>query len=254
MKIAVKNIILISIVSLLFIACTPQQDNVKSVFQTNSATLIKKNIRDIQEKLKEFKEKLDIRNPEQYSKTFESRIYKLLNDLDASFVLKHENNILTNYKDYLEVAFSKDDVNIRNDYLILGIYYHVYHSFNLKDSHKIGAFEYDKEKLQKLNQNLQIIRWKIRTQRDSNSNYLFLTWQNNWQIELEKRLRENNELSYDIINNLEFIKDKRESIFDSSNFTFEVLLTQMIDDVKSSLKSLGDEPKELGIKALFLFL
>ncbi len=251
---AVKNILIIFITSLLFTACVPKQDDVKSVFQTNSATIIKKDYKDIQKHLISLKKKLDLRNPKSFSKKYEKRIYTLLNEMDGSFVLKYKNQVLTKYKDYLQIAFSKDDIVNRNDYLILGIYYLIHDTYNLNDSHKIGAFEYDEEKLKKMHANLQIIRWKIKYDKDLNGNYLFLTWQNNWQVELQKIFKEEEIIDYSKIKDLKYIKENKETIFSSSNFSFEVLLTQMIDDVENSLQALGEEPKELTVKTLFLFL
>ncbi|MCP4970392.1 MAG: hypothetical protein GY932_07355 [Arcobacter sp.] len=95
--------------------------------------------------------------------------------------MKYKNNTLDNYKDYLQIAFSKDYIPCRNDYLILGLYYLVYDLYDIEDSHKVIALEYDKNKLHKLYKNLQVIKWKIKVNRDFKGNYLFKTWQNNWQ-------------------------------------------------------------------------
>ena len=64
-------------------------------------------------------------------------------------------------------------------------------------------------------------------------------------------------MTEDEIKMLESIKEDKESVFDPSNFSFEVILTQMIDRVEDSLKALGEEPKKLSVTALrsiFLFL
>lgn len=251
---AVKSIFFIFISSLLFTACVPKQDDVKEVFQTNSATIIKKDYKDIQKRLITFKKKLDLRNPKAYSKKYEKRIYTLLNDMDGTFVLKYRNQVLKKYKDYLQVAFSKDDIVNRNDYLILGIYYLIHDTYNLNDSHKLGAFEYDEEKLKKMHTNLRLLKWKIKHEKDLDGNYLFLTWQNNWQVELQKVLKQKEKIEYSDIENLKYIKEKKETIFSPSNFSFEIILTKMIDDVENSLQALGEEPKELTVKTLFLFL
>ena len=251
------RIITLIIVMLFFSSCVPTNDDVKSVFQTNSATSMKNDSKNLQKLLVEFKIKLDKRNPNNFSKRLESRIYSTIKSQDKKFYLRYKNNILDNYKDYLQIAFSKDEVFPRNDYLILGLYYLINSSYEMDEGHRITALEYDKEKLNKLYKNLQIIKWKIKVDKDLENNYLFLTWQNNWQIQLDKKLKNNEKLSLDEIKMLESIKGNKETVLDPSNFSFEVILTQMTDKVENSLKALGKEPQKLSMTALrsiFLFL
>lgn len=242
---------------LFFSGCLPKQEDVNNILQTNSATIIKNDYKNIQKLLLNFKEKLDKRNPSSYDENLSPRLYKLISELENNFLLKYKNNLLENYKDYLQIAFSKDEIPSRNDYLVLGIYYLMHTSYKIEEGHKVIALEYDTTDLHRLYKNLQIIKWKIKVDRDINQNYLFKTWQNNWQIELEKRVRNGEELSFNDLQNLEYIKSKKESLLDPSNFSFEVILTQMIDNVRNSLKALGEEPTNLTVGALrsiFLFL
>jgi len=248
----IKALSLLTLV-LFFSGCIPKQEDVKDTFQSNSANTIKKDYKKIQKHLLTLKEKLDKRNPEAYSKKLSPRIYKLISELENNFLLKYKKTTLSNYKDYLQIAFSKDTIALRNDYLILGLYYLVYDSYKISEGHKLIALEYDKEKLIKLHKNLQILKWKLKVDKDIFGNYLFLTWQNNWQIELSKKIK-NNQIPYEKIVELKSIKEKKENLLDPSNFSFEVLLTQMIDNVENSLITLGEEPKELTVKAMFLFL
>lgn len=250
----VRNLILTFGLLLLFSGCLPKSEDVKSVFQTNSATIIKKDQERLQSLLLDFKKKLDLRNPRAFSEQNRDKINFLIKNSNKKFLLKYKNTVLENYKDYLQLAFSKDDIQIRNDYLILGIYYLIDHAYDLSTSYKVGAFEYDREKLDRLYKNLQIIKWKIKVNKDLNNDYLFLTWQNNWQIEFDKKLRKNKNFSYKKLHELKYIKEKKETILDPSNFSFEVLLTKMIDSAENSLRALGEEPKELTVKAMFLFL
>ena len=63
--------------------------------------------------------------------------------------------------------------------------------------------------------------------------------------------------SWEMLENLSFIKNQKETILDPSNFNFEILLNQMIFHVKNSAKIIGDEPLDIGIDAmisLVLFL
>ncbi|WP_072682555.1 hypothetical protein [Arcobacter sp. LA11] len=248
------KVLSLCILVLFFSGCMPKQEDVKDAFQSNSANIIKKDYKKIQKHLLSFKEKLDKRNPQSYSKNLSPRIYRLINDLEKDFLLKYKKSTLSNYKDYLQIAFSKDNIVSRNDYLILGLYYLIYDSYELDKGHRVIALEYDKEKLGKLHKNLQILKWKLKVDKDVFGNYLFLTWQNNWQIELAKKSKDNEQISYEKIAELKFIKENKESVFDHSNFSFEILLTQMIDNVENSLTALGEEPKELTVKAMFLFL
>ncbi len=211
------------------------------------------NYKKIQKYLISFKEKLDKRNPNSYSKDLSPRIYRLINEFENDFLLKYKKSTLSNYKDYLQIAFSKNNIESRNDYLVLGLYYLIHDSYDISNGHKIIALEYDKNMLDRLHKNLQILKWKIKVDKDVYGNYLFLTWQNNWQVELSKKSKDN-KLSYEKIPELKFIKENKESILDPSNFSFEVLLTQMITNVENSLLALGEEPKELTVKAMFLFL
>lgn len=248
------KIFFLSILLLSFSGCIPKQDDVQDVFQSNSANTIKNDYKKIQKHLISFKEKLDKRNPTSYSKELSPRIYRLINELENDFLMKYKQNTLTNYKDYLQMAFSKDNIASRNDYLILGLYYLIHNSYEIDKGHIIIALEYDKEKLSRLHKNLQILKWKLKVDKDIDENYLFLTWQNNWQIEFAKKSKKTEKISYKEISELKFIRENKESILDPSNFSFEVLLTQMIDNVENSLTALGEEPKELTFKAMFLFL
>jgi len=250
----VKNLILVLGLMLLFSGCLPKSEDVQTAFQTNAATIIKNDQKRLQSLLLKFKKKLDLRNPSAYNKNDKENIYSLIEKSNKKFLLKYKNTLLENYKDYLQLAFTKDDMQMRNDYLVLGIYYLIDNAYDLDTSYKVAALEYDKDKLDKLYKNLQIIKWKIKVDKDLHGNYLFLTWQNNWQIELAQKLRENESFSYENLHDLKYIKEKKETILDSSNFSFEVLLTQMIDSAENSLRALGEEPKELTVKAMFLFL
>ncbi|PLY07783.1 MAG: hypothetical protein C0625_04245 [Arcobacter sp.] len=253
-----KNILILSLVFTFFLSgCVPKQETLKDALQTNSANIMKKDYKNIQKVLISFKEKIDKRNPNAYSKNLSKRIYRLIHELNNNFLLKYKNTTLENYKDYLHIAFSKDEINKRNDYLILGLYYLVHYSYEIDKGHRIIALEYDKEKLHNLYKNLQIIKWKIKVDKDVHGNYLFLTWQNNWQIELEKRLKNKEEISLNTFLDLNHIKNKQETFLDHSNFSFEVQLTQMIDSVKNSLEALCEEPTDLSVMALksvFMFL
>ncbi len=251
------KIITLITITLFFSSCVPTQEDMKSVLQTNSATSIKNDSQDLQKLLVKLKGKLDKRNPNNFSKKLESRIYKTIKYQNKKLYIRYKDNILDNYKDYLQIAFSKDVVFPRNDYLVLGLFYLIDSSYEMDEGHRITALEYDKEKLNKLYKNLQIIKWKIKVDKDLNDDYLFLTWQNNWQIQLEKKLKNNEKLSLDEIKMLEAIKIDQESVLDPSNFSFEVILTQMIDRVGNSLHALGQEPQKLSVtalKSIFLFL
>jgi len=251
------GMITLIIVSLFFSSCVPTKDEVKSVFQTNSATSIKNDSKDLLKLLVKFKKKLDKRNPNNFSKKLESKINKTIKTENKKLYLRYKDNVLKNYKDYLQIAFSKGEVFPRNDYLVLGLYYLIDSSYEMDDGHRLTALQYDKIKLSKLYKNLQIIKWKIKVDKDLNEDYLFLTWQNNWQIQLEKKLKNNEKLSLDEIKMLKAINENTETMFDSSNFSFEVILTQMLDRVGDSLRALGEEPQNLSIGALrsvFLFL
>lgn len=249
----IVKIVFLTILLLSFSGCIPKQDDVKEVFQTNAATIIKHDYKRILQHLKEFKTKLDSRNPSSYDKKISKKIYNLIDSSDKIFLLKYKNIVLDNYKDYLQLAFSKDDISARNDYLVLGLYYMVYEAYSLDNQHKLLAMQYNIQKLQNLYKNLHVIRWKIKVDRDLNDKYLFLTWQNNWQIELEKKYKEKSFTSEDI-KNLEYIKNKKETIYSHSNFSFEVLLTQMIDATANSIRALGDEPRDLGVSAFKMFI
>ena len=253
-----KKILFLSLVfTFFFSGCIPKQETVEGVFQTNSANTIKKDYTNIQKLLINFKEKIDKRNPTAYNKNLSVRIYRLINESNNDFFLEFNNTTLENYKDYLQIAFSKDDIENRNDYLVLGLYYLVHSSYEIETGHKIVALEYDKNKLDKLYKNLQIIKWKIKVDRDVKGNYLFLTWQNNWQIELEKRLKNKENITLETFLDLRHIKSNEETFLDHSNFSFEVQLTQIIDSTKNSLEALGEEPTDLSVialKSVFMFL
>ena len=84
-----------------------------------------------------------------------------------------------------------------------------------------------------------------------------MTWQNNWQIELEKRMKNNEKITWHLIQSLEYIKNQKETLFSPSNSSFEVLMKEMLYRVKDSLKIMGEEPLDVSIevmKTLVFFL
>lgn len=255
---AIRNIFLGIVIIALFSGCiSATQERVEKLLQTNSANSMKKDYTQMIKELIIFKDKLDKRNPSAYDKMFSNQIYTEINNLTNTLTLKYENIQLHTYKEYLQIAFSKFEIKNRNDYLILGLYKEIYDAYDIQSGHQITALTYDKNKLQNLYQNLQILKWKITTARDAKDEYLFLTWQNNWQIELEKRLKQKEIKTYEDILNLKYIKEGKETLFSQSNMSFEVLLTSMLYHVKNSLETVGVEPVDVGlevVKTMFIFL
>lgn len=233
------------------------QDKVEKVFQTNSANSMKQDFKELTKQLITLKDRLDKRNPNAYNRTISNAIYTHLSNGKNAVSLKFNNVKLNTYKEYLQMAFSKESIQYRNDFLILGMYKEIYEAYEIKSGHQLTALAYDKQKLQNLYQNLQIIKWKLNTAKSAKDEYLFLTWQNNWQIELETALKQNQIHTYEDILNLRSIKEGHESLFSQSNPSFEVILTSMISRVKTSLETIGVEPVDVGIdtlKAMFIFL
>lgn len=241
---------LIFLFLIFFSGCATNQDEIRGAFQTNSAELISKDEKKLQKLLIKFKDKLDKRNPNNFNKNNEQKIYSVLKNFDKKMFLKYNGKVIRNYKDYLNLSFSKEKLLNRNDYLILGLRYMISYAYDTNSFHNLTALQFDKEKLIKLHKNLQVLKWKIKVDRDEIGNYLFLTWQNNWQIELKKRLAIAQDITYNDIKDLQSIKSRKESLFSHSNFSFEVILTQMIDSVENSLQALGEEPTDLSISAI----
>lgn len=254
----VKNIVLVLITIVLFSGCISiKKENLGEVFQSNGAIEIKKDYKKISKLVIKLKEKLDKRNPRAYDENMASKIYSQIDNLENNIDLKFKNSTVNSYKNYLQIAFSKDDIKNRNDYLILGLYKQIYDAYDMSSSYKMTAFSYDNEKLQRLYHNLQILSWKIKVEKDLNDNYLFLTWQNNWQIELEKKVKRGLKPTWKDFENLAYIKSGEENIFGYSNFSFEHTILHMKNRVEMTLERLGVEPTEMSInaiKSLFIFL
>ncbi len=253
-----KNIILLLITFTFFTGCISiKKENLQEVFQSTGAIEIKKDYKKIAKLTIKLKEKLDKRNPRAYDKKLASKIYSNIDNLENNIDLKFKNSSLGSYKSYLQIAFSKDDIKNRNDYLILGLYKQIYDAYDISSSYKMSAFSYDNEKLQRLYHNLQILSWKIKVEKDLAGNYLFLTWQNNWQIELEKKVKRGLKPTWKDFKNLAYIKNGQENIFGYSNFSFEHTILHMKNRVEMTLERLGVEPTEMSInaiKSLFIFL
>ena len=246
---------LIIILLLPFIGCSTSQPDIKSIMQTNNAERIRKNSKQIAKLLHEYKVKLDKRNPKNYNKSTSNIIKKEILDFQNELKLTSSTHEpFKNYVEYLNHAFSKNtNIINRNDYLIVGIYRMLFDAFLMNKSHKITALSYDLKKLQKAYRNLQILQWKIKTDRDLNNNYLFLTWQKNWQIELEKKTK-NKQIAYKTIKNLKHIKSSQESIFEPSNMSFEIIVNKMLLYLKDSIELLGGEPSNLSLMAIRFFI
>ncbi len=250
MNIKLVNILVIVFLVLFFYGCGFNKQSIQSMVRTNSSSEIEKYKNEITTSLLKYKKKLDLRNPNSYNKKLSKNI-KFQIETNQDYITILQNNIkLKTYDEYLHYAFLDEKVENRNDFLIIGLYKLIYKAYSLDDQHKFTALEHNKDELSKLYKYLQVLRWKIRTQKDINGKYLFNTWQNNWQLELLKRDR--NDLN--IIKDLEYIKSKKENILSPSNFSFEILFSRILLNVEYTLRKINIEPYEMSTQAIRSFI
>ncbi len=251
MLVKFKQFFLITVLISLLTGCIKPEEKMQEFLETDSATQVRQDYKNILESLVLFKTKLDRRNPNEFDKKLSNQIFQEIRSNQNNIKININNTPLIKYDDYFKFAFDKNSkLKNRNDFLILGIYKLIYEAYDLKKGHQITALTYNNEKLQKLHYYLQALKWRIKTAKNDNKEYLFLTWQKNWQIELERKINAGELPSWKMIENLKYIKEKKESIFESSNFSFEIILSRMIFDVKNTLKNIGEEPLDMGIEAL----
>lgn len=246
-----KQLLLIFLILTFFQGCITQK-TVQKTFQTKNAYTLDYLNEKIIDLILEYKVKLDKRNPN----GFNPQKKDFLSAVIEKKVTPREFKLL-GYKQfdnpslYLQYAFD-DNAQYRNDYLIIGLYAMIYEAYNMHSLHKLTAFDYNLEKLQTLYKNLQILQWKIKTAKDSNNKYLFLTWQNNWQIELNSKTRLSTKLKD--LKNLHHINTKEESLLDMSNSSFELITNQMLTYTDLAIHYRGGEAMELSLDMLTSFL
>ncbi|AOO66087.1 hypothetical protein [Sulfurospirillum halorespirans] len=238
----------------LFLLCgcaAPNQEKIGEVLQSHGATSLQYDFRKSVDNLILYKEKLDLRNPNGFSKESQKYIFTEMKNTKNTIRMQYNGAYLKTYDDYLRLAFDKNStIPERNDFLILGIYKLLWESYKIGEGHQITTLSYDEERFKKLYYYLEVIKWKIKTGKDDKGRYLFLTWQNNWQVEFQNKLLVGQSPSWEMLENLSSIKSRKESIQDSSNFNFEILLSQIIFHVKNSARLIGKEPVDIGIDAM----
>jgi hypothetical protein len=250
MKLISIQILFLIFISIFFQACAFNKSSLKSLAQSNSASQIEEYKVEILESLINYKNKLDLRNPSAFNKDIKDDIINEISINEDYIHIIQDGVKLETYEDYFYYAFSEKNINNRNDLLILGMYKLIFKAYAMERNHQFVSFSYNKEEMQNLHKYLQVIRWKIKTAKNEKGQYLFNTWQNNWQIELEKKYVGD----YNIINNLEYIKSEKETVYDYSNFSFEIVLSEIIVNVEHTLKKINVEPFEMGFSTLKSFI
>lgn len=235
--------------------CSSSQEKLGEVLQSKGATQMHRDFKKISENLIHYKKKLDLRNPKAFSKEAKQSILHEINLTRNTLSITYNGKKLITYDDYLRVAFDKSrPVVDRNDFLIVGLHKLLCETYQIDKGHQITTLSYQQEAFKRLYYYLEVIKWKIRTAKDKEGNYLFVTWQNNWQIELAQKMAKGIRPSWEILENLPSIKMQKETIFDPSNPNFEILMNHMIDHVKNSARIVGDEPVDIGIDAMVSFV
>lgn len=248
-----KLLFLLSI--LLFFGCSTHQEKLGEVLQSHGAATLRRDFKKISECLVTYKEKLDLRNPKAFSKESAYTITQAILNSHNTLRITHDGIMLKTYDDYLRVAFSKNpNVPDRNDFLVIGLHKLLRETYQIDKGHQITTLAYQQEAFKRLYYYLEVIKWKIRTAKDTNDNFLFITWQNNWQIELHEKMKKGINPTWEILTNLPSIKSGKESLFDHSNPNFEILLNQIIAHVKNSARTIGDEPVDIGLNAMISFV
>lgn len=245
------KIILTLFLLLSFNGCITNQEKLSETLQSHGATLLHRDFKKIGEYLLVYKEKLDLRNPKAFSPKEKYTILHEIQNGQNGLRITYNDVKLHTYDDYLRVAFDPSPlITDRNDFLILGLHKLFYTTYEIEKGHRVTTLSYQQEAFKKLYYYLEVIKWKIRTAKDSNGNYLFVTWQNNWQMELNTLLKKDSSPSWSAINNLPSIRNRKETLFDPTNFNFEILLNHMIAHTKNSARVVGDEPIDIGIEAM----
>lgn len=235
---------------LCFSGCVANQEKLNETLQSHGAKLLRRDFQKISEYLYTYKEKLDLRNPKAFSPKARYPILQEIKNAQDSLRVTYNDVKLRTYDDYLRVAFNTSSVTERNDFLILGLHKLFYATYEIEQGHRITTLSYQQEAFKKLYYYLEVIKWKIRTTKDLYGNYLFITWQNNWQIELAYLMKKEATPSWDSIMRLPSLKSGKESLLDHSNPNFEILLNHMIAHTKNSARLVGDEPVDIGIDAM----
>lgn len=245
---------LLALVFFLFISngCSTKDDEsfVRSIFQTNGAAIVRKHTDTLESTLIQYYIKLNKRNPSHTSKNnFKQIIQEMQNRSNKiRLPLLHYKRDAT-YKDYLNIAFTKEAVKDRNDYLMLGIYKMLHNAYSFKRIHTITAIQHDTELIQEANKMMQVIQYKVQKDKDKNGDYLFITWQRPWQIETLKNINQQKKIDLE--------KYPHNELLYHSNMNFQVLTQKMIFTLQETLHYLGKESTNLSaqaIKSVFIFL
>ncbi len=237
---------------LIFTGCSTKDDEsfVQSIFQTNGAVVVREHKEFLRELLLKYQVKLNKRNPSHSSKQNTRYIvFDIENKKNSVTLDMLKNKPHATYKDYLNIAFDMNYVKNRDDYLILGIYKMLYWAYTIDRTHTVTTMQYDVEKIQEANKLMQIIQYRVQTARNKDGNYLFLTWQRAWQVEVLKNLNKKKSINLDIYN--------KEQLLSHSNMNFQVISSKMIYTLQESLRYLGSEGTNLSaqaVKSVFMFL
>ncbi len=252
-----KNIVNITFLYFLLLSmsgCSSSKDNssfVKAMFQTNGASMVRENISTLTKSLLQYSEKLNKRNPNSYSKYYNQSIQNDINNNTNNTILPLlSEKTDAKYSDYLNIAFEKEYVKDRNDYLILGIYKLLYLTYEIERKHKLTTMQYDLNKLQKANEVMQIVQYKIKTAKDTEGNFLYLTWQRKWQVDLLKKINKKDEAPEEMLKELLINQDDEKQLMNSSNMSFQVITSNMIFTIQESIVSLGCEATNLSTSAI----
>lgn len=227
------------------------QKDVHAIFQTNGATIVREHTTVLQRLLERYYTKLNLRNPIYTTKIQRIPIiYDIQNRTNNATLPLLNTKVNVSYKDYLNIAFSRTtDVKNRNEYLIAGIYKMFYWAYSVDRSHTVTTMQYDVEKIQEANTMMQIIQYRIENEKDAKGNYLFLTWQRQWQVDVLKSIYSDKKIDLSLYEKGELIK--------SSNMNFRVISEGMIFTLQESLRYLGKESTNLGtsaVKSILIFL
>ncbi len=214
--------------------------SVKNLIKTNKEIKIEEYLSDIDSLLVKFYEKLNRRNPNSFNKKNENIIKSSLREGRYIFVSGYEREPIALIKKALD---KEKKISFRNDYLIIGIHDMIYKVFK-RDDFKVTALSYHLEKLNRLFLNIQIIFWQINTYKDREGNYLFLTWQNDWQVKLLKALREGDDFKKALLNL------KQDELLKPCNMSFSMIYSNILYIIEKIIKERGGEPREIGVNVL----